>query len=166
MWLWGLGDFLPGCTHTSFASLLMLGWPWHIRWASCQKRLVPTFWAVSLLWERQTAFLGMELKGWVSGNYRERMHGFCPWEMEYKNHFSQTLFLGISLFLSTLSLRLKPPAEANKRRKQTGMSYTLEDCNNLKEVEPTMGGISVGDYSLYFLFLAKKKNWNILVLHK
>jgi len=79
---------------------------------------------------------------------------------------SQTLFLGISLFLSTLSLRLKPPAEANERRKQTGMSYTLEDCNNLKEVEPTMGGISVGDYSLYFLFLAKKKNWNILVLHK
>lgn len=79
---------------------------------------------------------------------------------------SQTLFLGISLFLSTPSLRLKPLAEANKRRKQTGMSYTLEDCNNLKEVEPTMGGISMGDCSLYFLFLAKKKNWNILVLHK
>lgn len=79
---------------------------------------------------------------------------------------SQTLFLGISLFLSTPSLRLKPPVGANKRRKQMGMFYTLEDCNNLEEVGPTMGGNPWGTVVFHFLFLEKGKNWNILVLHK
>ena len=75
---------------------------------------------------------------------------------------SQTFFPGINLFLSTSSLRIKPPAEGNIKSKQMGLSYPLEDCNTLKEVGRTTWGTVV----FHFLFLAKKKNWNILVLHK